>query len=98
MATKVKPLGDKILVKRKEETEKTSAGGIIIPDTVTDKPTEGIVEALGAGRRLEDGTILPPNVKVGDKVLFGKYSGTDVTVDGAEYLIMSEDDVIGIID
>lgn len=98
MASKIKPLGDRILVERLEEEEDKSAGGIIIPDTAKEKPMEGKVVAVGSGRRLDDGKVMPPNVKVGDRVLLGKWGGTDVTVDGKEYVILNEDDVYGIIE
>ncbi|HRK02772.1 MAG TPA: co-chaperone GroES [Oligoflexia bacterium] len=91
----VKPLHDRILVKRLSEEEKTK-GGIIIPDTAKEKPAEGQVMAVGAGRRTEDGKLISLEVKKGDKILFGKYSGTEIKIDGADYLIMREDDVLGI--
>jgi chaperonin GroES len=93
---KIRPLGDRILVKRIEEEEKTS-GGIIIPDTAKEKPQEGKVIAIGQGRRTDDGKLLPLDVKRGDRVLFGKYAGTDVTIEGEEHLIIREDDVLGIV-
>ena len=93
---KIRPLGDRILVKRIEEEEKTS-GGIIIPDTAKEKPQEGKVIAIGQGRRADDGKLLPLDVKRGDRVLFGKYAGTDVTIEGEEHLIIREDDVLGIV-
>jgi len=92
----VKPLHDRILVKRLGEEEKTK-GGIIIPDSAKEKPAQGEVVAAGSGRRTEDGKILALEVKKGDKILFGKYSGTEIKVDGDDYLIMREDDVLGII-
>jgi chaperonin GroES len=92
----LKPLQDRILVQRVEEETKTK-GGIIIPDTAKEKPAEGKVVAVGAGKVGDDGKRIPVDVKVGDRVLFGKYSGTEVKVDGAEYLIMREDDILGII-
>ena len=91
-----KPLHDRVLVKRVEEDTKT-AGGIIIPDTAKEKPSQGIVEAVGPGARTEDGKVLPMGVSVGDKILFGKWSGTEVTLDGEELLIMKEGDIMGII-
>ncbi len=94
---KIRPLHDRILVERLEEEEKTK-GGIIIPDTAKEKPIEGKVVAVGKGKVLENGDIKPLDVKEGDRVLFGKYAGTDVVVDGQEYLIMREDDVLGIIE
>ncbi|NPA95728.1 MAG: co-chaperone GroES [Thermodesulfobacteria bacterium] len=94
---KIRPLHDRILVKRLEEEEKTK-GGIIIPDTAKEKPIEGQVVAVGNGKLLENGEVKPLDVKVDDKVLFGKYAGTEVRIDGEEYLIMREDDVLGIIE
>jgi chaperonin GroES len=94
---KLRPMQDRIIVKRVEEETKT-AGGIYIPETAKEKPQEGEVVAVGNGKRTEDGKILPLDVKVGDKVLFGKYSGTDVKVDGQDYLIMREDDILGVIE
>ena len=93
---KFKPLHDRILVKRIESQEKTS-GGIIIPDTAKEKPQEGEILAVGPGARKDDGTLIPPDVKAGDRVLFGKWSGTEVKVDGEELLIMKESDLFGII-
>jgi chaperonin GroES len=93
---KVKPLQDRILVKRLEEEEKTK-GGIIIPDAAKEKPQEGKVIAVGDGKVLENGTKLKLSVKAGDKILFGKYSGTEIKIDGEEHLILREDDVLGII-
>lgn len=92
----VKPLHDRILVKRLGEEEKTK-GGIIIPDSAKEKPAQGEVVAAGSGRRTEDGKVLALEVKKGDKILFGKYSGTEIKVEGEDYLIMREDDVLGII-
>ena len=94
---KIRPLHDRVLVKRLEETTKT-AGGIIIPDTAKEKPSEGLVEAVGDGFRTEDGKIVPLNVKVGDKVLFGKWSGTEVKLNGEERLIMKEADILGVVE
>ncbi len=96
MAAKVKPLHDRIIVKRLDEEEKT-AGGIIIPDTAKEKPQEGMVVAVGSGKR-EDGKVVALDVKAGDKVLFGKYSGTEIELDGEEHLIMREDDILGIVE
>jgi chaperonin GroES len=93
---KVKPLHDRILIKRMEEEEKTK-GGIIIPDTAKEKPIEGKVIAVGKGKVTEEGKVIPLEVKAGDKVLFGKYSGTEVKIDGDEHIIMREDDVLAII-
>lgn len=94
---KFTPLHDRVLVRRVEQNEKT-AGGIIIPDTAKEKPSEGLIIAAGSGARREDGSIMPLDVKAGDQVLFGKWSGTEVTVDGEDLLIMKESDLLGIID
>ena len=94
---KIRPLSDRVLVKRLENEEKTSPGGIIIPDTAKEKPQEGKVVAVGPGKALESGTVQPMNVKTGDRVLFGKYSGTEVKIDGDDYLIMREDDILGVL-
>jgi chaperonin GroES len=94
---KFKPLHDRILAKRIAEEEKTK-GGIIIPDAAKEKPQEGIVVAVGDGKTLENGTKTPLQVKAGDKILFGKYSGTEIKVDGEEHLILREDDVLGIVE
>ncbi|MCM2256669.1 MAG: co-chaperone GroES [Vicinamibacteria bacterium] len=93
---KVRPLHDRLLVRRMEEKE-TVKGGIIIPDTAKEKPQEGEVLAVGTGKVLENGTKLAMDVKVGDKILFGKYSGTDIKVDGEEVLILREDEVLAVI-
>ncbi len=93
----LRPLSDRILVERVEEDEKTK-GGIIIPDTAKEKPAEGKIVATGNGRMGEDGKLLPMDVKVGDRVLFSKYGGTEVKIDGSDYLIMSQDDVLGVIE
>jgi chaperonin GroES len=93
---KITPLQDRVLVKRLEEEEKTK-GGIIIPDTAKEKPMEGKVVAVGKGRIKEDGTVVPLEVKAGDKVLFSKYAGTEIKIDGEEHIIMREDDILGII-
>ena len=94
---KIRPLQDRILVQRVDE-EETTAGGIIIPDTAKEKPQEGKVIAVGPGRITDDGKAQPLDVKKGDKVLFSKYAGTEVTLDGEEHLIIREDDVLGIIE
>jgi chaperonin GroES len=94
---KIKPLNDRVIVKRIEEEEKTK-GGIIIPDTAKEKPSEGKVVAVGSGKLLDDGKRQPLEVKKGDKVLFGKYAGTEVKIDGQEHLIMREDDIIAIVE
>ncbi|OIP84298.1 MAG: co-chaperone GroES [Rhodobacterales bacterium CG2_30_65_12] len=90
------PLHDRVLVRRLEGEEKT-AGGLIIPDSAKEKPAEGMVVAVGAGARDEDGERIPMDVKEGDKILFGKWSGTEVTIDGTEMLIMKESDIMGLI-
>ena len=94
---KIRPLHDRVLIKRLEENTKT-AGGIIIPDTAKEKPSEGLIEAVGDGARTEEGKIIPLNVKVGDKVLFGKWSGTEVKVNGEERLIVKESEILGVIE
>ncbi len=94
---KFRPLHDRVLVRRIEEDEKTP-GGIIIPDTAKEKPQEGEVVSAGSGAKAEDGTVTPLDVKAGDRILFGKWSGTEVTVDGEELLIMKESDILGIIE
>ena len=94
---KIKPLQDRVIVKRLEEEEKTK-GGIIIPDTAKEKPQEGKVIAVGKGKVTEDGKVIPLDVKVGDKILFGKYAGTEVKIGGEEHLIMREEDILGIIE
>ncbi|MDR0622179.1 MAG: co-chaperone GroES [Deltaproteobacteria bacterium] len=93
----VRPLSDRILVQRLEEEEKTK-GGIIIPDTAKEKPQQGKVVGVGEGKLLDNGTRVKPGVKAGDTVLFGKYSGTEIKIDGQEYLILREDDIFGIIE
>ena len=94
---KIRPLHDRIIVKRLEEERKT-ASGIVIPDTAAEKPDQGEVIAVGNGKVLEDGKVRPVDLKVGDKILFGKYSGTEIALDGEEHLIMREDDVLGVIE
>jgi len=94
---KFRPLHDRVLVRRLEQEEKT-AGGIIIPDTAKEKPQEGEVVAVGKGKRLEDGKVIPLDVQPGDRILFGKYSGSDIKLDNEEYLIMREDEVLGILE
>ncbi len=94
---KIRPLQDRIIVKRIAEEEK-SKGGIIIPDTAKEKPQEGKVVAVGKGKANDDGKITPLDVKVNDRVLFGKYSGSEINIDGDEHLIMREDDVLGVIE
>ncbi len=94
---KIRPLHDRVIVKRLEE-ERTSAGGIIIPDSATEKPIQGKVIAVGKGKILENGDVRPLDLKVGDKVLFGKYGGTEVKVDGDDLLVMREEDVMAVIE
>ena len=94
---KIRPLQDRVIVKRVEEEEKTK-GGIIIPDTAKEKPMEGKVIAVGKGKLLEDGKVHPLDVKAGDRVLFGKYAGTEVKIGEEEHLIMREDDILGVIE
>jgi len=94
---KVRPLHDRVIVKRVEE-EETTKGGIIIPDTAKEKPVEGKVIAVGNGKILENGKKQPLEVKKGDRILFGKYAGTDIKIDGEEHLIMREDDIIAIVE
>jgi chaperonin GroES len=94
---KIRPLHDRVIVQRIEEEAKTK-GGIIIPDTAKEKPQEGKVIAVGAGKILENGTKVTLDVKVGDKILFGKYSGTEIKIEGEEYLMMREEDILGVIE
>lgn len=94
---KIRPLQDRVIVKRIAEEEK-SKGGIIIPDTAKEKPQEGKVVAVGKGKANEDGKVIPLDVKVNDRVLFGKYSGSEINIDGEEHLIMREEDILGIIE
>ena len=94
----VKPLGDRVLIQRLEETEDKTPGGIYIPDTAKEKPQRGKVVAVGPGRLTEEGKRLPMDVKAGDEVLFGKYSGSDIKIDGVEYMIIKEDEIYGIIE
>jgi chaperonin GroES len=94
---KIRPLQDRVIVKRIEEEGKTK-GGIIIPDTAKEKPMEGLVISVGKGKTADDGKLIKPDVKAGDRILFGKYSGTEVKIDGDELLIMREDDILGIIE
>jgi chaperonin GroES len=92
----IKPLYDRVVIKRMEE-EKMSAGGIVIPDSATEKPIRGEVLAVGGGKALDNGSVRAPQVKVGDKVLFGKYAGTEVKVDGTEILVVKEDDILAVL-
>jgi chaperonin GroES len=93
---KIRPLHDRVIVKRLEAETKT-AGGIVIPDTATEKPIKGEIVAIGNGKILEDGKVRPLDVKVGDKVLFGKYSGTEVKIDGQDLVVMKEDDIMAVL-
>jgi chaperonin GroES len=93
----IRPLQDRLVVKRVEETE-TTKSGIIIPDSAKERPLQGEVLAVGSGKRLEDGTVVKLDVKKGDRVLFGKYSGTEIKLDGVEHLILREDEVLGVIE
>jgi len=93
----VRPLHDRLLVRRVEENQ-TTKGGIIIPDSAKERPLEGKVLAVGAGKRLEDGTLVALDVKTGDRILFGKYAGTEIKIDGVEHLILGEDEVLGVIE
>lgn len=97
MSVKVRPLGDRVIVKALPKEEKTK-GGVILPDTAKEKPQQGEVIAAGKGKILENGTLVPMEVKVGDRVLYGKYSGTDIKLDGEEYLIVKESEILGIIE
>ena len=97
MAIRVRPLQDRVIVRRVEEQEQKSAGGIIIPDTAKEKPQEGKVVAVGPGKK-EDGKVRSLDVKAGDRVLFGKYAGTEIKLDGEEHLILREEDILGVIE
>ena len=94
---KIRPLHDRVVVRRMEE-ERTSAGGIVIPDSATEKPIQGEIIAVGNGKLLDNGEARPLDVKVGDRVLFGKYSGTEVKLDGEDYLVMREEDIMGVVE
>jgi chaperonin GroES len=98
MAVHIRPLHDRLIVKRIEEGEQKSAGGIIIPDTAKEKPQEGKVLAVGKGKTNDDGKTIPLDVKAGDRILFGKYSGSEIKVEGEECLILREDEVLGVIE
>ena len=98
MATNIKPLHDRVILRRIEDNVNQTAGGLYIPDTAKEKPQEGEVIAAGAGKYKEDGTRQPLDVKAGDRVLFGKYSGSEIKIDGEELLIMREDEILGIIE
>ncbi len=95
---KIRPLYDRIVVKRVESEAEKTHGGLYIPDSAKEKPQEGEVVAVGKGKRLEDGKVVPLDVQAGDRILFGKYSGSEIKLDGEEYLIMREDEVLGILD
>ena len=94
---KIRPLQDRVLVRRLEEAVEKTKGGIIIPDTAKEKPQQGKVVAVGPGRR-EDGKVISPDVKAGDTILFGKYSGSEIKIDGEEHLIMREEDILGVVE
>src|ERR1700680_2420133 len=94
---KIRPLYDRIVVKRIEDSTEKTASGLFIPDSAKEKPQEGEVIAVGAGKRNDDGKLIPLDVKAGDRILFGKYSGSDIKLDGDEFLIMREDDVLGVL-
>ena len=94
---KIRPLQDRVIIRRIDEEEKTK-GGIIIPDTAKEKPQEGKVVAVGKGKVNDDGKVFPPDVKVGDKILFGKYSGSEIKLNGEEHLIMREEDILGVVE
>jgi chaperonin GroES len=94
----IRPLYDRIVVKRIEEEAEKTAGGLFIPDSAKEKPQQGEVVAVGQGKRNDEGKLIPLDVKVGDRILFGKYSGSDIKMDGTEYLIMREDEVLGVIE
>ena len=95
---KIRPLYDRIVVKRIEESAEKTASGLFIPDSAKEKPQEGEVIAVGQGKRNEDGKLIPLDVKAGDRILFGKYSGSDIKMDGTEYMIMREDEVLGVLE
>ena len=95
---KIRPLYDRVVVKRVEDKEAAMQGGLYIPDSAKEKPQEGEVVAIGKGKRLEDGKLVALDVQVGDRILFGKYSGSDIKLDGEEYMIMREDEILGILD
>ena len=97
MASRIRPLHDRVIVKRVDEQEQKSKGGIIIPDTAKEKPQEGRVVAVGSGKR-EDGKVIPLDVKTGDRILFGKYSGSEIKLDGEEHLILREEDILGVLE
>ena len=94
----IRPLHDRVVVKRIEKSDETTAGGLIIPDSAKEKPQEGEVVAVGKGKTADDGKLITPDVKAGDRILFGKYSGSDIKIDGVEYLIMREDEILGVLE
>jgi chaperonin GroES len=96
--TKIRPLYDRIVVKRIEESADKTASGLFIPDSAKEKPQEGEVVAVGQGKRSDDGKLMPLDVKAGDRILFGKYSGSDIKIDGIEYMIMREDEILGVLE
>ena len=98
MGMKIRPLQDRVIVKRLEEAVEKTKGGIIIPDTAKEKPQHGKVIAVGKGKLNDDGKLTPLDVKVGDKILFGKYSGSEIKIDGEEHLIMREEDILGVVE
>jgi chaperonin GroES len=98
MGMKIRPLQDRVIVKRIEEEIEKTKGGIIIPDTAKEKPQQGKIIAVGKGKVNDDGKITPLDVKVGDRVLFGKYSGSEIKIDGDEHLIMREEDILGVVE
>jgi chaperonin GroES len=98
MATNIKPLHDRVIIRRIEDSTNQTAGGLFIPDTAKEKPQEGEVIAVGAGKYKEDGTRQALDVKAGDRILFGKYSGSEIKLDGEEFLIMREDEILGVIE
>ena len=98
MGIKIRPLQDRVIVRRLEEAVEKTKGGIIIPDTAKEKPQQGKVIAVGKGKVNDDGKLMPLDVKVGDKILFGKYSGSEIKLDGEEHLIMREEDILGVIE
>jgi chaperonin GroES len=95
---KIRPLYDRVVIKRVDDKEGAMRGGLHIPDSAKEKPQEGEVMAIGKGKRLEDGNVVALDVQVGDHILFGKYSGSDIKLEGTEYMIMREDDILGILD
>ena len=97
MAMRIRPLHDRVIVRRVEDQEERSVGGIIIPDTAKEKPQEGLVVAVGPGRR-DDGKVVAPDVEKGDRVLFGKYTGSEIKLDGEEHLILREEDILGVVE